>query len=841
MDLTKQEKLSEIQSKIWMMFDILRGENISSNDYDVVLFLLSAYKDDLISIDLIHENFYSQESLNKQLRSLDNLFSYQYAPIINVFEPSLHRLSLHGIRDLFIVLSKINKQVLIENFSVVFDSVLYRISQSQGSYSGEFIQPVELTRFMCGLADLKKNAKVFNPFAGLASFGVYLDQDLNYYGQEQNEKTWAIGALRLMAYQRLAFSRYDKDDSILHWPSESEKFDLIISSPPFGMRLGHHSLEYELNIRTSEQFLLEKGVHSLKEDGKLIALLPQGFLFKGGADQRLRERLLEDDLIEYIISLPGGLLLNTGIPLIILVLNKGKKIPGKVLFIEGKNFVIKKGPKEKVLSDQELLNHIRNKGNDFISDNQTIAQEPHSNYYSNTGYQNEVSDIIRLVDIDQIKSFDYNLSVSRYFKKQINGVKLGDVLELVKGQRENMPERGKLVRIRNLKDDKVDFTLDLSTVEETELKRSDIHLISESCLLLAMRWRTLKPTLFEFKGDPIFRSQDILSFKVNESHADIAYLINELHAGYVQEQIESYRLGASGIPFIRRDDLMEVVIKLPSIEEQRAKAQGIYELSDKIKSLQEERNALVHGKTVKQFNEFASLKHTLGRPRQNILDWSDNLLDFLNEKKEDFEALNKAFSDFYDIDMISALKEIKRDINFITDVLEKGENGLVLSEHEKQIIPLSDINSIIHDLSNNGFNFNIRKLLLKGEKLKERGIDANKTLFKTLLDNILTNANKYAFVKNAVGNEVIIELSEVDDFLTMEIRNNGKPFPKNFDRDKFIAKYSTADSINGSGLGGYDINRIATYFDNPDWILSLNEDPFFLVKFKFKFPIRLIN
>src|SRR5690606_2275373 len=98
-------------------------------------------------------------------------------------------------------------------------------------------------------------------------------------------------------------------------------------------------------------------------------------------------------------------------------------------------------------------------------------------------------------------------------------------------------------------------------------------------------------------------------------------------------------------------------IKLPSIEEQRAKIQGIYELSEKIKSLQEERNALAHGKSLKQFNEFASLKHTLGRPRQNILDWSDNLLDFLTKKKDEYEALNNAFAEFYDIDIIAALKE----------------------------------------------------------------------------------------------------------------------------------------------------------------------------------------
>ena len=807
--------LEAVKSKIWMMFDILRSENISSDDYHVVLFLLSAYKDNLVTIDIVNDNHHLKERLNERLRNSNYEYYEQYAPIIQSFEPSIQRLSENGIRHLFSVLVEINKQVLTENFPDVFDSVLYRISQSQGRYAGEFIQPVELTRFMCGLADLKKDAKVFNPFAGLASFGVYLDQGQDYFGQELNQKTWALGALRLMAYERPGSSRYVCDDSILHWPKESEKFDLILSNPPFGMRLGHHYRDIEPNIRTIEQFLIEKGIQSLKQNGKLIALLPQGFLFRGMHEQRLREHLVEEDLIDTIISLPGGLLLHTGIPLIILVLDKNKKLPGRVKFVDAKNFVIAKGPREKVLNDYSL--------NSFI----------HSD--------KEDDNVVKTVYNKQIRDNDYNLSVARYFQKQIDGVKLGDILELVRGQRGNLPETGKLIRIRDLKDDKVDFTLDVSSVEEIELRRPDIPLVSESCLLLAMRWRTLKPTLFEFKGEPIFRSQDILSFKVNEAIADKAYLINELHADYVQEQLESYRLDASVMPFIRKDDLMEVVIKIPSIEEQRAKVQGIYELSDKVKSLQEERNALVHGKTLKQFSEFASLKHTLGRPRQNILDWSDNLLDFLTKKKEGFEALNKAFTEFYDIDIISALKEIKRDVNFITDVLEKGENGLVLSEYEKQVIPLSDINSIINELSNNGFNFKIKKLLLKGEKLKERGIYANKTLLKTLLDNILTNANKYAFDKKATGNEVVIELTEVDDSLSMEIRNNGKPFPKNFDREKFITKYSTADSSNGSGLGGYDIHRIASDFNNPDWILSLNEDPFFLVKFKFQFPIKLIN
>ena len=100
---------------------------------------------------------------------------------------------------------------------------------------------------------------------------------------------------------------------------------------------------------------------------------------------------------------------------------------------------------------------------------------------------------------------------------------------------------------------------------------------------------------------------------------------------------------------------------------------------------------------------------------------------------------------------------------------------------------------------------------------RTKGVFINKVLFKILLDNVLTNANKYGFDKNSEENHVEIEAYETEEHLTVIIRNNGKPFPKNFDREKFITKYSTADNSNGSGLGGYDIDRIARYFKNENW------------------------
>ncbi len=803
--------------KIWKAFDILRG-NLASEEYHyLVLFLLVFYKN-LLNASEISSKFQLMQIIRlSQFKNPNAEYNSQFIQMCNYFEPFINKLSDKRFKELLAVLSAIDRNELNKNFKGIYDNIFQIISSSQGRFSDEALQPDELIKFIWDLAEPSPNARIFNPFARLACLGVSLSENQKYYGQEGNLKTWALGFLRFLAYGKKDFTNFRLENSIQSWPDTSENFDLIISTPPLGMRMGNQLQEIEPDFKTIEQFLVEKSLQSLKPNGKLIALFSQNFLSSGSHNYRLRERLIEEDLIETIISLPGGILPNTNVSSVIVVLSKAKKYANKVQFVDASKYIISKGPREKILSNISLINLI------------------HSN--------NSDNDVIRIVDNEQIRNNDFNLIVARYFKKQIDGIKLGELLQIIRGQRINLPETGKLVRIRDLKDDNLDFKLDISSVATIELTRPDF-LVKESCLLLAVRWRNLKPTFFDYDGIPIIRSLDILSFKVDESKVDLAYLINELHSEYVQEQINSYRISAV-MPYIRSEDLLEVVIKLPSIKEQEAKVQGLNELSIKINHLQKERDNLVHGKNLMQFNEFASLKHTLGRPRQNILDWSDNLLDFLSKNEFALEKINSAFSEFYETDIISAVKEIKHDINFITEVLEKGENGLILSEYPKNVIPLSEIKGIINGLSNNGYNFKLKKIHFESDlesdselaNLNQRGIYANKTLFITLLDNLLTNANKYAFDQKAEGNEVVIKLSELDNLLYLEIKNNGKPFPKNFDREKFITKYSTADSQNGSGLGGYDIHRIACDFNNPDWTLNLNEDPFFAVKFNFQFSI----
>ena len=806
--------LEHIQNQLWTIVDALR-DSVSLNDSYVILLFISLHKDGLISKKFLSEYdnksfIISKDSCSDQEKKLLS----NYTPIINSFDQTLRSINSKNIIQIVEILFEINHELLDNNFSDIFDTFLYKISESQGRIGSAVVQPIELSRLVHSLSKINETDKIFNPFAGFASYGVFFDGGNEYTGQELDTFTWAVGALRIMAHQRSEVSNFQNTDSISNWPLKN-KYDLVVASPPFGKRLSKDIGESYPGIRTIEHFLLKKGIESITDNGKVITVLAQGILFRGGSEKRLREELIENDLIETIILLPAGILQNTGMSIIILVINKQKAQPGKVQFINATKFVHLKGTRKKILNDYALNSVI-------IRNNKNLE---HS----------------RLVDISVIKENDYNLNVQRYFQKEIEGVKLGTILNYYRGRSRDIPIFGKILRFSNLiNNDNIEVKLDLDRVETTDNLHKYSRLLDESCIIISSFIKSIKPTWFEYSGIPVFIRSDMMAFRIDENNVDYSYLINELRTDYVKEQLESYGIGTS-MHRIKRDDLLNIVIKLPSLEEQKAKVKGLKQYSEEIESLRNERNALVHGTASAKYNEFASLKHTLGRPRQNILDWNDNLLHFFTENPKGFETLNSSFLEYYGSDIISVLKEMKRDINFMTDVLEKGENGFVIEEYKNTIISLIELNKIVQELSSNGFKFKIKKLLFKGYQAKRRGIEGNEILLKTLFDNLLTNANKYGFDKKMMGNEVIIEITEAKEDLVIEFRNNGKPFPKNYDRSKFITKYSTADSNSGTGLGGYDIHRIASAFQNPDWELILNTDPIFPVIFKFQFPIILIN
>lgn len=803
LNLNNNEEIRYISNKIWKSIEILKGI-LPTEHLHVSLFLLSAYYDEVIQ----NPRYNNPEAIyNYLFDALNN--DPRYSKILRIYAPIIQNIPPHKLEELLHYFSMFYYDIDNYDFEVIFDDLLYRLADAQGKYSGEFILPVEISKFVMTLADLPRHATIFNPFAGLASFGSYLSPNQKYYGQEINNATWALGMLRLIRMHQDHNINYAQDDSIFNWPVEGN-FDLVVSNPPFGFKIDRSVSHYEFGERsmTAEQFVIDKGLNNINVDGQVICIASHGILFRGGSEGRMRRRLVEEGFIDTIVSLPAGLLRHTGIPICILILKRNRFQNNTVRLIDASDFSIDENSRNKKLDYKRLLDQIEGK--------------------------NE-SEHIRYVSIDEIRDADYNLNVKRYFLEEFPGTILKDFAEPALGTRVQRGELGKFVRIRNLKDDRIDHLLNVRQLEVKELP-GHARRIEESCILIAARWKTLKPTYFEYQGDPIHITNDIIPIRLDSNHVDPHYFINELHSEAVTKQADSFRvLGV--IPHLKKDDFFNIKIQLPSIDEQRGKVEGFKELSERLKALQRERNALAHGRSVSSFDEFASLKHSLGAPRQNILSNAKSLLRFFELNTSDaFNQVKQEFKDRYNVDLLETFKQIRDDINHISSILEKGEGGLQLDNYPITPLSLDKINEILNNYTNNSYKFKITKHLLDGESIAKKAISGNSTLFKILVDNILTNAHKYGFSEKIPANEVVFDATVIDDTLEIVIKNNGIPFPKNYNKEKFIAKFNTS-SNNGTGLGGYDINRIANYFGDTNWQLLLSDDDLYPVAFKFNFPI----
>lgn len=184
LNFEENNRVDIITDQMWSAFDLLRGEPISSEDYYFILFLLSLYKDGfLIDIDTrTPENI--RHSLVVALQYAEEKYYFPYLKVFNSFDHTIRGLSGKGVDSLLHLFKELNFETLGYYFAPIFDNILYRIAKSQGRIGGEFIQPIELTRLIINLSELKPTAKVYNPFAGVASFGVFLKDDQEYSGQE---------------------------------------------------------------------------------------------------------------------------------------------------------------------------------------------------------------------------------------------------------------------------------------------------------------------------------------------------------------------------------------------------------------------------------------------------------------------------------------------------------------------------------------------------------------------------------------------------------------------------------------------------------------------------------
>ena len=299
--------LDVISSKVYGIFDAFRSNsklNTIDDSFQIVLLLISLYKDGVINENSFVNDFDVQElkslihnsSLNSQTKE-------GYIKIVEALSTSLAMLFSQPLNYFTFLFFQLDRKDLINNFSGLFDSILHKFFYSIGKYSGEFLFPDEISKLMLNIAKLNENATIYNPFAGPASFGILSNIENRYIGQEINIKIQIIGMLRLLASNSNDLKSLMVGDSIFNWNPTNEKFDLIISSPPFNMSLPEKNLgKWGTHVKV-ESFFIEKSLESINNNGKVVMIIPEGFLTnKSNTFSNLRSELVQNDLLEMVIA-----------------------------------------------------------------------------------------------------------------------------------------------------------------------------------------------------------------------------------------------------------------------------------------------------------------------------------------------------------------------------------------------------------------------------------------------------------------------------------------------------------------------------------------------------------
>lgn len=308
-----------------------------------------------------------------------------------------------------------------------YEYLIGEFAAGSGKKAGEFYTPQQISTILSGIVTLdsqepangkkKKLSKVLDFACGSGSLLLNVRKQLRresgtigkIYGQEKNITTYNLARMNMLLHgvKDTEFEIHHGDSLLNDWdilnemnPAKKLQFDAVVANPPFSYRwepndsLGEdfRFKNYGLAPKSAADFaFLLHGFHFLSDSGVMAIILPHGVLFRGGAEERIRAKLLKDGHIDTVIGLPANLFFSTGIPVCILVLKRCKK-PDDVLFINASaedNF--EKGKRQNRL----LPEHIEK----IISTYQ---------------YRKEETRYSRRVTMDEIEKNDFNLNISRY-------------------------------------------------------------------------------------------------------------------------------------------------------------------------------------------------------------------------------------------------------------------------------------------------------------------------------------------------------------------------------------------------------------------------------------------
>lgn len=243
----------------------------------------------------------------------------------------------------------------LENNDVIGDAYMFLVAffaSDAGKKAGDFFTPAEVSSLLAKLTKSKPGARICDPTCGSGSLLIKAGQEVgndnfSLYGQELNGSTWALAMMNMFLH--------GFDNATIRWgdtlrnPKLLEgdklmKFDTVVANPPFSLdKWGADEADHDRHSRFWRgvppkskgdwAFISHMLEVAYEGKGKVGVVVPHGVLFRGASEGKIRQKTIEENLLEAVIGLPVNLFFGTGIPAAIVIFNKGKKTDN-VLFID---------------------------------------------------------------------------------------------------------------------------------------------------------------------------------------------------------------------------------------------------------------------------------------------------------------------------------------------------------------------------------------------------------------------------------------------------------------------------------------------------------------------------
>lgn len=272
----------------------------------------------------------------------------------NFARPELDKRRLGEVVDLFTNIQMSDGESEKDLLGRAYEYCLSQFASLEGKNAGEFYTPSCIVRTLVEIIQ-PFHGRVYDPCCG--SGGMFVQsaafvqhhggnvvQDITVFGQESNPNTWKLAKMNL-GIRGIEADLGSYNDTFSADQHKNEKFDYILANPPFNLKnWGGENLredvrwEYGTPPAGNANFAwMQHMIWHLNASGKIGLVLANGSLSsQTSGEGDIRRAIVEDDLVEGIVAMPGQLFYSTAIPVCLWILNKKKTQPGKTLFIDAR-------------------------------------------------------------------------------------------------------------------------------------------------------------------------------------------------------------------------------------------------------------------------------------------------------------------------------------------------------------------------------------------------------------------------------------------------------------------------------------------------------------------------